>query len=1187
MKINELFATKINRDMNPVITVGDNADLDIKTEIEEYVVTKELRPHFDKFFTNFADALDRPSKKIGVWISGFYGSGKSHFLKMLAYLLENKVVAGKPTIEYFHNKFNDEMLSQNIERCCVTGRNKTILFNIDSFGGKEKSIVGVFAQKFYESIGFYGKDPKIVSFERWVASTGKMGEFKAAYKALMGHNWEEKRALFNFNRRKIAQAVADAGICSLDEANDAVNAPYTAIDNIDSLVDDIADFVKKQDPNFRLIFMVDEVGQYIGEDTSLMLNLETIVENLWDKCHGKVWVVVTAQEAIDHVIKVKGDQFMKIMDRFATKLHLSASSVEEVIRKRLLSKNKTGEETLKVIYEQKAQSLKNTFTFEQANSDLKGYRSDEEFVGDYPFVSYQYKLLQDSLEGIRVHKQSVFTLGGGSRNMLGSFHFGLTKAVEGGIRIQDGEIGNGGNGPLFPFHLFYDAIEQDLVSTIREILNKATKAAERNEGLKLEDVQVLKCLYLIRYVDNDLKATLNNIAILMTSSIDEDQIALRNRIGQSLDRLRSQNYATKNGEVWMFLTDEERDVDVEISSQIIDSDEVAKEIGTTIFSDIYPLKKAQYGIYNFDFDRYVDDLAIGTQTRGMKFSIISPNNAVGKDNDTGLIMESAREQSSIAVLSSDHPFYDKLLNVLKVEKYQKVKGQASLPAGVKTAISARVAQARLDRIDVKANIEKALKDAIFYVDGRKEDIKGATAKDKVAEALKTLVEAKYTSLNLITYNLKDESEIRSILNRGEGLFENVINQDAVDNLNTWLITKYQSNLPVTVADIYRYYRNEPFGFREYDIAGMVAELLFAQKIVLSYHGKEYKKTDAAVLDLLLKKSYIDGVVVNQRMVVDPALLAKCINILKDFTECMDVPNKEDDFLDYAIATFTKKSQECQDFLDNYYSHESYSYPQKETVLKAKELYNDILLNKTNDTKFLQEIQAQEDNLLDMKDDIQDIVSFFAGRQKSIYDDAVIKLKFYSDDQRYIHDDANAQASYNAIQGILSMGRPFSRIAELPSLVATLKSRHDFILSEKKNEAGEQINQCREEWGRYVQDFSKDIYEKYSARLSAQKSYINNADKIIGVADIEQEIQKIREEGTEQLLNAKKPEPSNVDLTATERDVAAEPKQTPTPVTKESILESATLKTKSDIDQYVDNLKKKLYAYIIDGGVEIN
>ncbi len=1187
MKINEIFATKINRDMNPVITVGDDADSDVKTEIEEYVVTKELRPHFDKFFTNFADALDNPSKKIGVWISGFYGSGKSHFLKMLAYLLENKVVAGKPTIDYFRDKFNDEMLSQNIEKCSVAGRNKTILFNIDSFGDKNKSMVGVFAQKFYESIGFYGRDPRIVGFEKWVASTGKFDAFTQAYLAKTGKEWQKSRQMFAYNRSAIVSAVVSAGICSEDDALAAYSAPYTANSNIDSLVEDISDYVNKQDKNFRLVFMVDEVGQYIGEDTSLMLNLETIVENLWDKCHGKVWVVVTAQEAIDHIIKVKGDQFMKIMDRFATKLHLSASSVEEVIRKRLLLKNETGEKTLKLVYEQKAQSLKNTFTFEQAVSDLKGYRTDDEFVADYPFVSYQYKLLQDALEGIRVHKQSVFTLGGGSRNMLGSFHFGVTNAIQGISKIQDEDVGTNGNGALFPFHLFYDAIEQDLVSTIRMIFAHATAAAEKNEGLKLEDVQVLKCLYLIRYVDNDLKATLNNIAILMTSSIDEDSIALRDRIGQSLERLRSQNYVAKNGDVWMFLTDEERDVDVEISSQIIDSDEVSKEIGSVIFSEIYTLKKAKHGVYDFDFDRYVDDLAIGTQSGGMKFSVLSPNNEFGKDNETGLILQSGRDRSVIAVLSSEYPFYEKLLDILKVEKYQKTKNQTSLQAGVKAAITARVAQAKLDRNDVRTNIEKSLKDATFYIDSRKEPIKGATAKDKVAAALDDLIEAIYTNLGMVTYNVKDPAEIKGILNRNEGLFSNVINQEAVDDLDKLLLLKYQSHSNMTMAEIYKHYRAIPYGFRDYDIGAMVAELLYAQKVVLSFNGVEYKKSDATVLDLLSKKSYIDSVIVKQRVVVDPALLAKCVNIMKDFTDSMDVPNKEDDFISYAIGTFTKKAQECQDFLDNYYSHET--YPQKETVKQAKDLYNDILLNKANETKFLERIRSQESALLDVKDDIQDIVSFFNGKQKGIYDKSAIKLRFFSDDLMYINANAEALNAYNAIKNILGMEKPFQKIAELPGLISTLEAKHSSLLNEEKNKAYDLINGSRDELGTYVQDFSKDVYNEYSNKLTVQKGYVDDTDKVIGVVAIESQIKNIKNEGADKLLNAKRPEP--VTPSKGEGDKPKLPpvevKPEPVSVNKAAIVESATLKTKSDIDNYIENLRSKLYAYIKNGGVKID
>lgn len=1195
MKIKNIFEKDINRYINGVITVGNNDEKAVQQEIEEYVVTQELKPHFSKFFDKFAASLEHPNSEIGVWISGFFGSGKSHFLKMLSYLLENKVVGGKPTIEYFRNKFDDPLEFYGIEKCCSKGDNKTILFNIaDYTQDKQTGIRDVFSQVFYNSIGYFGTDPRVVEFEKWLDDSGKKEDFVRCYRDASGKDWLSDRGMFIYRKKAIVSAIVAAGIAAEEEANGIFMANPSKIFSINSLTDDIAAFVKKRPDNFRLIFMVDEIGFYIGENSSLMLELQTLVEQLGDKCGGKVWIVVTGQEAIDSLVHVKGDQFNKIMDRFATKLHLTASSVEEVIRKRLLAKNETGKDCLTVLYEQKGASLKNTFTFEQAVSSLKGYRDTDEFVADYPFVSYQYHLLQDTLEGIRLHKQSTFTLSGGSRNMLGSFKAGITSGLisyvgEDDQLIQNGDVGTNGDGALFPFYRFYDAIREDLISTVRLIFSHAEEQAEKNEGLKEEDVNVLKLLYLVRYVDNDLKATLTNIAILMTESIDEDQIALRKRVGESLERLHSQNYVAKNGDVWMFLTDEERDVDVEIQQQNIDSDEVSREIGNVIFSEIYPLKKAKYGVYDFDFDRYVDDLAIGTQTGGMKLSIVSPNNDFGKDNETGILLRSGGDRSIIAVLSSEHPFYDKLLEILKVEKYQKTKNQSSLQAGVKAAISARITQAKLDRTDVEANIEKSLKDATFYVDGVKQQVKGAAAKDKVSEALSSLVEAVYTELGQVTYNVKDPSEIKSILSREEGgLIEGgqVINQEAVDDLDKILGLKYQSHSTMTVADIYKRYRDKPYGFRDYDIAAMIAELLAAQKVVLSYNGIEYKKSDPMVIDLLSKKSYIDSVVVKQRIVVDPSLLAKCINIMKDFTGDMDVPSKEDDFVDYVVNTFEKKAQECENFLSDFYSHGH--YPQQDAIKKAKSVYRDILLYKANETKLLERIRDQEKDLLDAKDDSEDVVSFFNGKQKGIFDNASRRFQFFSDDLQYISENPEAVEAYNSIKSILTMEKPFQKIAELPNLVSILESKHAELLNNEKNTAYELINKYRDELGSYVQDFSKDIYSHYSNELTNQRGFIDHAEKIIAVVAQETTIRSLKEEGASKLLNAKAPEPAPAKDEDGENGtpVSTAPKE-PIKIAKSTVVESATLTTKSDIDNYVEKLKTKLYAFLKDGGVKID
>lgn len=1192
MKIHDIFENEINRYINGVITVGNDDDVAVVKEIEEYVVTKELKPHFSKFFGNYAKSLDHPNSSIGVWISGFFGSGKSHFLKMLSYLLENKVVNGKPTVEYFRGKFDDPLeFSEGIERCCVNANNHTILFNVADYAqSKATGIRDVFSQVFYNHIGYFGKDPRVIKFEKWLDDTGKQEAFAHAYKEISGKEWKDDRGLFMYRKKAIVGAIVEAGICDSAEAESVFAANPSEILSINSLVDDIAAYVKKQPKDYRLVFMVDEIGFYIGDDTNLMLQLQTLVEQLGDKCGGKVWVVVTGQEAIDKVIKVKGDQFNKIMDRFATKLHLTADSVEEVIRKRLLEKKAVHKETLAVIYEQKGAALKNTFTFEQANSGYKGYRDVDEFIADYPFVSYQYRLLQQSLEGIRVHQQSGFTLSGGSRNMLGAFKSGIESGVInwGGklMKIQEADVGTNGGGALFPFHRFYDTIQENLVTNIRMIFNNAQNQANKGEGLKEEDVNVLKLLYLIRYVDVDMKATLTNIAILMTESIEQDQIALRKRIGESLERLRAQNYVAKNGEFWQFLTDEERDVDVEIQQTIIGNDEISKEIGEVIFSEIYNLKKAKYGTYDFDYSRYVDDLSIGTSAGGLRVSIVSPNNPIGKNNDSALIMKSMGERSVIAVLSDEYPFYERLVEILKIERYSKQKNQASLQPGVKAAIGARVAQAKLDRNAVKLAIEKSLKDAIFYVDGQKCIIKGLTAKDKVAEALSLLISAIYTRLSDITYNIEKPEEIKGILNREESAIvgSQVINQEAVEDLDQLLMLKYQSHSTMTVSDVYKRYKDIPYGFREYDIAGMIAELLLAQKILLTYNGKEYKKSDSMALDLITKKSYTDSVVIKQRITVDPALLTKCINIMKDFTQSMDVPTKEDDFFEFACNYFKKKVQECDTFINDYYAHGN--YPKRKAIDDARLVYQDIVIQAYDETKFLERIRELEGKLLDARDDAEDIVSFFNGKQKGIWDDASRKIAFFRNDLQYIEANPDAKFAYDSIVGILGMEEPFQRIAELPGLIQTLSQRHGALLHEEKMKAVKLIDEASEELATYVKEHTKPIYETTLGLLSARRVAIDGSQNIIAVIAINAKVQDIKQEAIEKMLNAPLPVVSDDEDEQDKPIVPPTPKQ-PKVVSKSEIVESATLATKGDVDSYLEKLKKKLYAFITEGGVKID
>ena len=526
MKIQSMFQKNINRDINGVIKVAQDDEQSLVQELGEYIITKELRRHFNTFFNNYSKAIDHPTEKIGVWISGFFGSGKSHFLKMLSYLLSNHEVAGRHAVDFFKDKFDDPMMYATIVRC-TNIPTESILFNIDIEGpiNKDKTaVLRVFAKVFYNHLGFYGEDLKIAKLERFVDMRGKTDAFHKEFEKVNGAPWVESRASYAFFEDDIVSVLQSVLGMSETAARNWFNGEENGDMSIKQLVEEIKEYVDSKGKDFRLLFCVDEVGQYIGDDGNLMINLQSIVEELGSKCRGKVWVMVTSQEAIDSVVKISGDDFSKIQGRFNTRLSLSSASVDEVIKKRILEKTSDADQLLRMVYDKEHAVLKNLFTFNEAVLDIKGYISGAEFSATYPFVPYQFIIIQKVLAEIRKHGNSGKHLSGGERSMLSGFQ-------EAAQKVQGKD-----ENALVPFSQFYDTVHTFLESPIRRVIDRCQTAADKHDGLEQRDVSVLKLLYLIRYID-DIKANIDNISILMVDDIRTDKITLRREIAQALERL--------------------------------------------------------------------------------------------------------------------------------------------------------------------------------------------------------------------------------------------------------------------------------------------------------------------------------------------------------------------------------------------------------------------------------------------------------------------------------------------------------------------------------------------------------------------------------------------------------------------------------------------------------------------------
>lgn len=1181
MKLQNMFQKDINREINGVIKVAQDDERSLRQELSEYIITKELRRHFRTFFDNYARAIDTPTDKIGVWISGFFGSGKSHFLKILSYLLTNDMVCGQKAMDYFKDKFDDPMMLATATKC-VSVPAESILFNIDIEGplNKDKTaVLRVFAKMFYKHCGFYGDDLKIARLERFIEKQGKTDNFRREFEKINGAPWTETRDSFAFFEDDVVSVLQSVLGMSEQAARNWFNGTETNELSIAQLVADIKEYVDGKDRDFRLLFMVDEVGQYIGDDGDLMINLQSLVEEIGTRCQGKVWVMVTSQEAIDSVVRIAGDDFSKIQGRFNTRLSLSSSSVDEVIQKRVLAKKAEADQLLRMEYDKEQAVLRNLFAFDRNNAllDIKGFSDAAEFSATFPFVPYQFIIIQKVLAEIRRHGNSGKHLSGGERSMLSGFQ-------EAAQRMQERD-----ENALVPFYLFYDTVHTFLESAIRRVIDRCQSAADRGDGLEQQDVNVLKLLYLVRYID-DIKANIDNISILMIDDICTDKIALRASVTASLERLLSQNYISRNGDNYMFLTDEEQDVAIDIKNTVVDSAQVISSIAQTVYGEIYPWKKYKYGKYDFSFDQYIDETLNGSASGGMRLRLVTIASDYYGAPEKRLIMDSQVNNEAILVLSNETPYFEELEQAMKIRKYVKQRNVSQLPESIQDIIRKRQQQARTLEERARGYIEKAIIGARVVVHGEIMEIRAGNAKDKLDAAMKGLVESVYSKLNMVNRFAESDADIIAILNGTDNESFTLTgtggnNEEALNEISQWLELQNSKLLGTSMGDVQRRYSGIPYGWREIDIAALIARLVALQKISIKYGGTIVGRDERRLVDYLRKKSEIDKAVVIRRIAPSEELMRKSITFLRDYLGAMDIPTDEDGLIRFVTGTFEGKMGHYQKLLDDAYSKER--YPEREVVTAARDLMQNILSQRKDNVALLTRMVQKQDELMDSAEDMEEIEMFFRS-QKEVYDEARKQKNHIDKERDYFATDSEALELFKEIATILAMQKPYSRIGELPELIVKTNEKYEALLSVKRDEVAEIVRQGMQDVhqlageARDARDLLRqadDFFAEKRDAIQLEKSLIDLDAMITRVLTYKDNICRRMEM---RISNENHPVTPMGD-----GQPVVKPKKITT-VRRYDLCSVKRLQSREDIDKYVESIKEKLIQTLADcDGIQIS
>lgn len=1174
MTLKTIFKKPVDRPIEGVIKADDEASL--RLEIEEYVLTNEVEKRLEAFL----DAYNNYEGANGVWVSGFFGSGKSHLLKMLALLLENRQIDGIHALDLFLPKCGDnEILRGDLKRA-VGIPSKSILFNIDQKADvisktQIDALLAVFVKVFDEMCGYYGKQGHIAQFERDLDSRDLYQPFKDAYQQLTGRSWDKGREQALLESKNIAKAYAQ--VTGSDESQaagilDKYRSQYRV--SIEDFAEKIKAYIERQSPDFRLNFFVDEVGQYIAENVKLMTNLQTIAESLATKCRGRAWVIVTAQEDMGMVVgemgKQQGNDFSKIQARFANRMKLTSADVAEVIQKRLLMKNEDGIQQLSDIYHAQANNFKTLFDFADGSATYRNFQDRDHFIHSYPFVPFQFALFQSAIQNLSQHnafegKHSSV----GERSMLGVFQ-------QVAIHIADHQIGQ-----LATFDLMFEGIRTALKSQIQRAVIQAEGHLDNPFAVRL-----LKALFLVKYV-KEFKPTVRNLCVLMLERFQQDLPELRKKVEEALNLLEQQTYVQRNGDLYEYLTDEEKDVEEEIKNTEVETSEVAAELEKIIFDNILKNRKIRYDENGQDYPyaRKLDDKLHGRDYE-LAIHVVSPfhENAA---NEAILRMQSMGRDELMVLLPPDDRLVRDLLMYKRTEKFIRQNISTTQQEAIKRILTDKGFQNRERLADLQQRVQGLLGKAKLIVAGADIEIGSEDAQTRIVRGFYELIARVYTNLKMLRGVGYTEADIGKFLKHSqEGLFGSDVT--ALSEPEQEVLAFIQSNnrggVRTTIKSLLEKFERKPYGWYYAAILCTLAKLCARGKVEI--------RTDSNLLEDEALERALRNTHGYSNAVLEPQIefTASQVRALKEFyADFFDSPPASGE----AKALGKETAAAVQTLLNQLtpLKAQASSYPFLNALAPVIEKLKEMAGKSY--TWYLTELTRQEDALLDLKENLIDpIRKFMSGPQKEIFDSVRQFVQAQEPNFSYLEGDESRQLTEALIDPECFKG---NRMQHLKTVLESLQTKLAEKIAAEIDQAKKQAAALRErlcgmaEFGRLSESQQTQLmqpFDDFTAGIEKQKL----------IAVIRDTLRRFEEKDYQRLLTQlstwaqpktypEKPPVSGPQGTAEVETPMDQPKQSIEVVPMRAVkvaFDKAWLADESDVEHYLESMREACLAEIRRG-----
>lgn len=832
----QIYSKDITRYIEGIIKAASDADL--ANEVNEYVITAEQAG--PRMLPALFKTLVPPEKPTCVWISGDFGSGKSHLLKILSYVLENKLeIGGRKCAEIFADKAGDDFeLKGDIQKACRIPT-ESVLFNIqeklDGIGKNQLDpVLNIFLKEFNRKLGFDDKKPEIAEIERYFAKKGKYEWLKSEYKARFGKEWIEDRPSILLKKQNLAQLLAEMEGTTFDVALNNISSQinkYTL--DIDGFVALVKAHLDEQTPGSRFIFFVDEVGQFIGKDVHRMLSLQTIAEGLIDKTDGRASMIVTSQMDIDATLgnleKQQEYDFSRIQGRFTTRISLTSANADEVIQRRLLEKTPEAKKEICAIYEQQKNIIKSLFNFGDNSQFKSSYRSDEQFAIDFPFIDYQFNLLQRSI--VELSKNNAFSgkqQSVGERSMLT-----ITQDVAKAYKDKDMD-------QIVQFCDMYEGIRGVLQSKIQSDIQQAERTL--NDDMA---INVLKALFLVKYVKG-FPSTTDNITKIMLPTLDTDYVEYKSKIQEALNKLVHTSYIEKGAnDEYHYQTNEEKDIETEIKNEELQPDAINNELKKIFRDEIFSDNRIRLSNFKiFPYGRIVDEQQDGKDSE-MYIHFITPLNGLQSTDSGSMLMYSMGHPNQLlVVLDEDKYMTEDIAMFKKADKCLTRLLSVNSDTYRQQIVTDKRRVNTRRRESIVTRLTNLTKSAHLYMGGQEiTDIRQTDLRARLNEGMARLVEQVYTNLKMLTIEY-DDTMLKQIIadTNGSGPFGYQMDNCSQEIFNH-LTRNKQLSIRTKVEDLVEHFRGNTYGWYETATLCILAKLYKMDKISFRLDGSPVADRD--------------------------------------------------------------------------------------------------------------------------------------------------------------------------------------------------------------------------------------------------------------------------------------------------------------------------------------------------------